>query len=114
MTGRAITDKDRISVDDAKFYSEIDGLVVIEELLHFKGLEVIDKNKTVSLKSLEDVAHIHYRLKCGATNKLYVGYFLDRFYRRNGLKVSSERVKVPDAIEEKVKDEESPYKRKKQ
>lgn len=107
MTGRSITEKDRVSADDAKFYSEIDGLVVIEELLRFKGLEVIDKNKTVALKSLEDVAHIHYRLKRGATNKLYVGYFLDRFYRRNGLKVSSERVTVPDAIAEKVKNEEA-------
>lgn len=108
--GRTINDKDRISTEEAKFYSEIDGLVVIEELLHFKGLDVVDQKNTVSLKRLEEVAHIHYRLKCGATNKLYVGYFLDRFYRRHELKVSGERVSVPQDILDKVKAEEARFK----
>lgn len=110
--GRTINAADRITPEDVKFYSEIDGLVVIEELLHFKGLDVLDQKNTVPLKRLEEVAHIHYGLKCGATNKLYVGYFLDRFYRRQGLKVSSERVTVPQDILDRVKEEEARFKTK--
>ena len=111
MSGRSISDADRISPNDAQFYSEIDGLRVIEELLYFKGMDVIDRENTVSLKMLEDVAHIHYRLKRGATNKLYVGYFLDRYYRRHGLKTSRERVAVPQDIADKVREEEARYRK---
>ncbi len=109
VVGRPIATTDRISNDDARFYSEIDGLRVIEELLYFKGLEVVDKNGTIPFKLLEDVAHIHYRLKKGATNKLYVGYFLDRYYRRRGLKTSATLVSVPREIIDKVKAEELRY-----
>jgi hypothetical protein len=109
--GKSIKDTDRISASDAQFYSEIDGLKIIEELLYFKGCEVIDRNNTVPLKMLEDVAHIHYRLKRGATNKLYVGYFLDRYYRRNGLIASKERVIVPQVVMDRVKEEKTRLRR---
>lgn len=106
---RAIQSKDKLNPDDVEFYEQIDGLRVIEELLVFKGLGVIRKDNTVPIKLLEEVAHIHYRLKCGATNKLYVGWYLDRFYKRSGLQMSAQFIYVPAAILAKVKEEEAKY-----
>lgn len=106
---RAINSKDRLDSADAEFYEQIDGLVVIEELLWFKGTGVVKSDGTVPIKLLEEAAHIHYRLKCGATNKLYVGWYLDRFYKRNGLQKSGQFIFVPKEILAKVKEGEAKY-----
>jgi hypothetical protein len=92
-----------VTPDQLKAYEEIDGLKVIEELLLYKGVEVAGANKTVSAKLLDEMALVTYSLKVTATNKLYVGLNLDKFYKRAGLTCDSGKIKVPAEIYDRVK-----------
>lgn len=95
-----------------KTYQEINGFDVIEELLLFKGVEIAGSARAVHKKYLDDAALILYGLKVNATNLLYVGMQLDKFYQRNGLVCDSGRVKVPKDIYDKVKALNDSYKTK--
>lgn len=108
--GKVIDRKNFVSGDYIKTYEDIDGLLVIEELLLFKGEKICENGMCVSLKMLDDMALISYNLKVNATNRLYVGIFLDKFYHRNGLVLSGGKIRVPKGIYEKVKAINSQYK----
>lgn len=62
----------------------IDGLLVIKELLDFKGRGVIHNN-TIPLQLLEDTALQLYNLKENPANKLYVYIQLAKYYRKRGM-----------------------------
>lgn len=101
-----------ITPDQIKTYEQIDGLKVIEDLLLFKGVEIAGANKTVSAKLLDDMALVSYGLKVNATNKLYIGLNLDKFFRRAGLVCDSGKIKVPIDIYNRVKELNEGYKQK--
>lgn len=100
-----------VTPEQIKAYEQIDGLKVIEDLLLFKGIEVAGINKVVSAKLLDDMALVSYGLKVNATNKLYVGMNLDKYYRRAGLVCDSGKVKVPVDIYNRVKELNDSYKK---
>lgn len=99
---RSISDRDRVNKETLDVYENIDGFEVIKELLLHKG-EDICKDMRVNIKYLEQMALIVYGLKVNPTNKLYVGYALDRFYRRKDLVTPGGRIKVPVQIFDEVK-----------
>ena len=86
-----------------KAYSEIDGLKVIEDLLLFKGCDIVPRNGLIIQKYLDDMALITYSLKVNPTNRLYVGWHLDKFYKRNGM-VEDGKIKCPVDIYKKVEE----------
>jgi len=104
--------KNFVEKDLIKCYEEIDGLLVIEELLLYKGVEIAGGTKVVHQKYLDDMALVTYNLKVNATNRLYVGLILDKFYHRAGLVCDSGRIKVPVDIYNKVKTLNDTYKTK--
>lgn len=91
-------------------YNQIEGLKVIEELLLFKGVEIAGANRIVHKKYLDDMALVLYNLKVNATNRLYVGLQLDRFYLQYGLVCDSGRIRVPEEIYNRVKKLNDSYK----
>ena len=106
-----IIDKNNfVSPDQLRTYEQIDGLKVIEELLLHKGVDIAGPNKTLSAKLLDDMALVVYGLKVNATNKLYVGTHLDKFYRRAGLVCNSGKIRVPIDIYNHVKEINDKYK----
>lgn len=107
---KPINDADRVDQQLIKTYSEINGLDVIEELLLFKGIEIAGANRVVHKKYLDDTALALYNLKVNATNRLYVGLHLDRFYLRSGLICDSGRIRVPNEIYNRVKKLNDSYK----
>ncbi len=109
---KPINKKDFVETDLIKCYEEIDGLFVIEELLLYKGVDIAGANKTVLLKHLDDMALVSYNLKVNATNRLYVGLQLDKFYHRAGLVCDSGKIKVPKDIYDRVKELNDSYKTK--
>lgn len=112
MMERKINENDLVDSEMLKTYGEIDGLKVIEELLLFKGVQVAGATKIVHKKHLDDIALVVYGLKANATNRLYVGMQLDKFYNRAGLVCDSGRVKVPVSIYNRVKELNDSYKTK--
>jgi hypothetical protein len=108
---RNVVDQETLAV-----YDQIDGLKVIEEFLLFKGTDNLEdkKPRQIHMSGLEHAAHIAYGLKVNATNKLYVGWHLDKFYKRAGLINSKEPrlITVPDDIFEKVHTLHAQYKTK--
>lgn len=109
---KRIEEKNFVEKERVRLYEEIDGLEVIEELLLFKGVEIAGATRVVHKKYLDDMALVHYNLKVNATNRLYVGMQLDRFYKRAGLVCDSGRVKVPKNIYDRVKVLNDSYKTK--
>jgi len=109
---KSIKTNDFVEADILKTYEEINGLDVIEELLLFKGIEIAGAVRVVHKKYLDDMAIVLYNLKVNATNRLYVGTQLDKFYHRAGLVCDSGRVKVPKDIYDKVKALNDSYKTK--
>jgi hypothetical protein len=107
---KRIDEKNFVDKETLKTYSEINGLEVIEELLLFKGVQIAGANRIVHKKYLDDMALVHYNLKVNATNRLYVGVQLDKYYHRAGLVCDSGRVKVPKDIYERVKELNDKYK----
>lgn len=107
---KKINSKDFIEAELIKTYQDIDGLVVIEELLLFKGCDIAGASRIVHKRFLDDMALVHYNLKVNATNRLYVGMQLDKFYLKNGLVCDSGRIKVPIEIYKRVKELNDSYK----
>ncbi len=85
-----------------KLFDEINGLKVIEEYLLYKGTDHVRNSRLVHISHLEKMAHIEYELKVNATNKLYVGWYLDRYFRHNDLFGKDGYVKIPTDIFERV------------
>jgi hypothetical protein len=98
-----IKNNDRVDESIIKTYQEIDGLKVIEDYLLFKGTDYISDDLEVKLKHLEDMALISYGLKVTATNRLYVGLYLEKFYKRNQI-INGSIVFIPKSIFDKVKE----------
>jgi hypothetical protein len=109
---KATNEKDIVDKKTLKLYDDINGLDVIRELLLFKGVEICgdDPDKFVNIRDLEYSAHILYGLKVNATNKLYVGFYLDKFYKRAGLRLDRSYVKVPNSIYNEIKELNDSYK----
>jgi hypothetical protein len=85
-----------------KKYEDIDGLKVIEEYLLFKGTDDVRETGKVASKKLEETALVFYGLKSNPTNKLFVGFYLEKWYRINGLRTANGSVKIPQDIFYKV------------
>lgn len=79
-------EKHFVDGDTLKVFQEIDGLLVIEELLIFKGLEILRDDKSITRGHLDDMALIVYGLNDNETNRLYISFYLDKFYLQHGLK----------------------------
>ena len=109
---KTIDHKEFVDTRTLKTYDEIDGLKVIEELLLTKGEAIAGATRCVLLKHLEEMALVVYNLKSSATNKLYVGMRLDKFYLRNGMVTSSGKIKVPADIYDRVKEINDSYRTK--
>ena len=97
-----IKNKNFVNPDTIKTYSEIDGLRVIEECLLFKGTDYVRVRMSIPIKHLEDTALVVYGLSVTATNKLYVGMHLDKFYKRNGMVATAGNIKIPVDIFKRV------------
>jgi hypothetical protein len=110
MMQKLTNPQDFVDKETIKAYEEIDGFKVIEELLLNKGVEIAGSTKTVCMKHLERMALITYNFKLNATNKLYVGMKLDKFYLRNCLTTTSGKIKVPNDIYDRVKKLNDSYK----
>lgn len=96
-----ISERDRAAKELLKVYEDIDGFEVIKELLLHKG-ESVCRDLRVDKKLLDQMALIVYGLKSNPTNKLYVSFTLDRFYRRNDLVTPNGSIKVPVSIYDEV------------
>ena len=107
---KTIANSNFVPATEIKKYQDINGLEVIEELLLFKGVEIAGASKIVNKKYLDDMALVHYNLKVNATNRLYVGVHLDRFYLRHGLVCDSGKIRVPVDIYNRVKQLNDSYK----
>lgn len=105
-----ISDGDRAAKELLKVYEDIDGFEVIKELLFHKG-ESVCRDLRVDKKLLDQMALIVYGLKSNPTNKLYVGFALDRFYRRHDLVTPNGSVKVPVSIYDEVKKINNQYRK---
>jgi hypothetical protein len=99
---KVIDDKNKVGAETIRLYDEIDGLRVIEDLLLFKGTEDRKNDMFFKLADLEKMALITYGLKVNATNKLYVGWYLEKYYKRNGMFSDKGWVKIPKDIFDKV------------
>lgn len=108
---KTVESKERVNTETLQLYDNIDGLKVIEEALLFHGCEIVH-NKHVNIKYLERVALVTYGLKSSGTNKLYVGLYLDRFFKRNGLSNGhgAKNIRVPDDVYDRVKALNDSYK----
>lgn len=91
-----------VQPETIRTYSEIDGLHVIEETLLFKGTDGFRDSMTLPIRLVEHMAHIAYGLTVNPTNKLYVGMYLDKFYKRHGLLSKNGSIKIPKEIFDKV------------
>jgi hypothetical protein len=98
---KTVDSKNIVDRETLKVYDDIDGLKVIEDYLLFKGTS--KKENGIHLSDLEKMALITYGLKVNATNKLYVGWHLDKFYKRNGLfRQGMKVVDIPADIYDRV------------
>lgn len=103
---------DFVPLIQIKAFSEIDGLHVIRQLLKFKGSEIVT-NMTVPFKQLEDMALVAYGLKASSSNRLYVSFYLNKFYRQNGLIVTTAPnfIRVPSDIYMEIQEEEAKFRK---
>lgn len=100
---KLIEDKDRVSKSTIELYDNINGFNVMEELFLYKGEDRVCRDMKVNFKDLLDAAFILYELKVTPTNKLYVSFYLNKFYKREGMITDNGSIKVPVRIYDKVK-----------
>lgn len=100
---RKIANNDRVDKDTIELYDSINGFDVMEELFLFKGEDRVCRDMRVNFKDLLDAAFILYGFKVNSTNKLYVSFYLNKFYKREGLITPNGSIKVPVSIYDKVK-----------
>ncbi len=104
--------KDFVEPSTLKTLKEIDGMVVLEEYLLFKGTDHI-KEFRVHIGHLEDMAHVHYGLKVNATNELYVAAYLTKFYKRANMFIEqSSQIRIPKDMFERIDTLHKSYKTK--
>lgn len=113
---KTILNQNKVDITTIEKYDEINGHDVIRETLLFKGCELCSNIASVwyiQKKYLEETALYLYGLKVNATNKLYVGYVLDRYWRRNDLQPFDMKgyVIVPEDIYNECKKINNSYKR---
>ena len=114
---KAIENKNKVDINTIKKYDEINGHDVIRETLLFKGCEICSEKASVRYlqkKYLEETALYLYGLKVNATNKLYVSYALDIYWRRNDLLPTIDKggyVVVPEDIYNECKKINDSYKK---
>jgi hypothetical protein len=109
---KAIDEKNKVNKETIRLYDEIDGLKVIEEFLLFKGTEGYE-DLECDVKDLEKMAHMVYGLKVNATNKLYVGWHLHKFLKRNDM-LDGSWVRIPKVIFDKAQKMHNEFKLKRQ
>ncbi len=98
---KIIENKNKVDKETLKTYSEIDGIEVIKETLLYKGLEICHDMR-IDMKRLSETALVLYGLKNNSTNKLYVDYALNRYYRVSDMLTAGERVIVPVSVYDEV------------
>ncbi len=113
---KTIEDKNRVDIKTIEKYDEINGHDVIRETLLYKGCEhcsEIASIRYIQKKYLEETELYLYGLKVNATNKLYVGYVLDGYWRRNDLQPFDMKgyVIVPEDIYNECKKINDSYKK---
>lgn len=113
---KAIENKNRVDIKTIEKYDEINGHDVVRETLLFKGCEICSEKASVRYlqkKYLEETALYLYGLKVNATNRLYVSYVLDRYWRRNDLLPFDVKgyVIVPEDIYDECKKINDSYKK---
>lgn len=108
-----VSNRNRVDKETLQVYERIDGMEVMKELLLYKGEDIVIGEMRLNKKLLDDMALIVYGLKSNATNKLYVGFALDRFYKREGLVTPNGQIKVPVSVYEEVKAINDQYRNKK-
>lgn len=113
---KTILNQNKVDITTIEKYDEINGHDVIRETLLFKGCELCSNIASVwyiQKKHLEETALYLYGLKVNATNKLYVGYVLDRYWRRNDLQSFDRKgyVIVPEDIYNECKKINDSYKK---
>lgn len=117
MTMKTIEKKNKVDIKTIEKYDEINGHDVIRETLLFKGCEICSEKGSVRYlqkKYLEETALYLYGLKVNSTNKLYVSYALDIYWRRNDLLPMIDNrgyVVVPDDIYNECKKINDSYKK---
>lgn len=114
---KSIENKNKVDIKTIEKYNEINGHDVIRETLLFKGCEICSEKGSVRYlqkKYLEETALYLYGLKVNSTNKLYVSYALDIYWRRNDLLPMTDKrgyVVVPDDIYNECKKINDSYKK---
>lgn len=113
---KAIENKNKVDINTIKKYDEINGHDVIRETLLFKGCEICSEKASIRYlqkKYLEETALYLYGLKVNATNKLYVSYALDIYWRRKDLLPINNGgyVVVPEDIYNECKKNNDSYKK---
>lgn len=114
---KSIENKNKVDIKTIEKYNEINGHDVIRETLLFKGCEICSEKGSVRYlqkKYLEKTALYLYGLKVNSTNKLYVSYALDIYWRRNDLLPIIDKrgyVVVPDDIYNECKKINDSYKK---
>ena len=98
-----ISDKNRANKETIQVYEEIDGLEVMKEVLLHKGEDIVIGSMRMDKKLLDNMALIVYGLKSNPTNKLYIGFALDRYFKRLDMVTPNGTIKVPVKIYEEVK-----------
>lgn len=110
---RRIDDKNRVDASTLEAYENINLLDVIRETLLCKGVGVVNSDRYIYKKLLEDSALYLYDLKANATNRLFVGLTIDRLCQVHGLahEKSDKLVMVPVDIYNEVNEINNCYKR---
>lgn len=100
---RKIESKDKVDKETIDVYDSINGFDVMKELFLFKGEDRVCRDMRVEFKDLLDAAFILYGLKVNSTNKLYVSFYLTRFYKKEGLITPNGRIIAPVSIYDEIK-----------
>lgn len=110
---RRIDDKNRVDASILEAYENINLLDVIRETLLCKGVGVVNSDRYIYKKLLEDSALYLYDLKANATNRLFVGLTIDRLCQVHGLshEKSDKLVMVPVDIYNEINEINNRYKR---
>ncbi|MFR9165012.1 MAG: hypothetical protein ACLVKO_01840 [Dysgonomonas sp.] len=100
---KKVDNKDKVNRELLDLYDSVDGYDVMKELMLCRGEDVICRDLRVQFKDLLDMALILYGLKVNSTNKLYISYSLNRFYKKEALVTPNGSIKVPVKIYDEVK-----------
>lgn len=106
---KIIEDKHMVDHPTIEKYDQINGFDVIEELFLSKGEDRTCHDLRIDFKDLQESAIFLYGLKLNPTTKLYVSFYLNRFYKREGILTDAGRVKCPVWLYDKCKSINNKY-----